>query len=43
MRTTGTVKWFNDAKGFGFITRRRSEGLFRSPFGDPGQRFPHPC
>lgn len=20
MRTTGTVKWFNDAKGFGFIT-----------------------
>ena len=20
LRTTGTVKWFNDAKGFGFIT-----------------------
>ena len=20
MRTTGTVKWFNDAKSFGFIT-----------------------
>ena len=20
MRTTGSVKWFNDAKGFGFIT-----------------------
>ena len=20
MRTTGTVKWFNDNKGFGFIT-----------------------
>ena len=20
MRTTGTVKWFNDPKGFGFIT-----------------------
>ena len=21
MRITGTVKWFNDSKGFGFITR----------------------
>jgi CspA family cold shock protein len=25
MRTTGTVKWFNDAKGFGFITRQSGE------------------
>jgi cold shock protein len=25
MRTTGTVKWFNDSKGFGFITRENGE------------------
>ncbi len=25
MRTTGTVKWFNDAKGFGFITPSNGE------------------
>jgi CspA family cold shock protein len=25
MRTTGTVKWFNDAKGFGFITPASGE------------------
>ena len=25
MRKTGTVKWFNDAKGFGFITPEGSE------------------
>src|ERR1051326_2232774 len=24
-RVTGTVKWFNDAKGFGFITARKGE------------------
>jgi len=25
MRITGTVKWFNDAKGFGFITPESGE------------------
>lgn len=25
MRTTGTVKWFNDSKGFGFIARENGE------------------
>jgi CspA family cold shock protein len=28
MRQTGTVKWFNDAKGFGFITAENGEDLF---------------
>ncbi len=25
MRTTGKVKWFNDSKGFGFITPENGE------------------
>ena len=37
-RVSGTVKWFNNAKGFGFITREESEGdvfvHFRSIQGD---------
>ncbi|MBW3563737.1 MAG: cold-shock protein [Acidobacteria bacterium] len=28
MRTSGTVKWFNDAKGFGFITSESGEDVF---------------
>lgn len=27
-RVTGTVKWFNNAKGFGFITRSEGEDVF---------------
>ena len=27
-RETGTVKWFNDSKGFGFITRDMGEDVF---------------
>ena len=28
MKTTGTVKWFNEAKGFGFITTEAGEDVF---------------
>jgi cold shock protein len=28
MRSNGTVKWFNDAKGFGFITTSTGEDVF---------------
>jgi len=27
-RETGTVKWFNHAKGFGFISRQNGEDVF---------------
>jgi len=27
-RETGTVKWFNDAKGFGFISRDSGDDVF---------------
>ena len=27
-RETGTVKWFNDAKGFGFISRANGPDVF---------------
>lgn len=28
MKSQGTVKWFNDAKGFGFITLESGEDVF---------------
>jgi CspA family cold shock protein len=28
VRQTGTVKWFNDAKGFGFITSESGQDVF---------------
>ncbi len=28
MRQNGTVKWFNDAKGFGFITSESGQDVF---------------
>jgi cold shock protein len=28
VKTTGTVKWFNDAKGFGFITTEGGDDVF---------------
>ena len=27
-KQTGTVKWFNDAKGYGFIQREQGKDLF---------------
>lgn len=27
-RENGTVKWFNDAKGFGFISRENGDDVF---------------
>jgi CspA family cold shock protein len=28
MKETGTVKWFNAAKGFGFLSRENGEDVF---------------
>ncbi|PID61409.1 MAG: cold shock domain protein CspD [Ignavibacteriae bacterium] len=27
-RSTGTVKWFNNSKGYGFISRENEEDIF---------------
>lgn len=38
-KLNGTVKWFNDAKGFGFISRENGEDLFVHFSNITGQGF----
>jgi hypothetical protein len=35
----GTVKWFNDAKSYGFISRQTGEDCFRTLLGYQGRRL----
>ena len=38
-KETGTVKWFNDRKGFGFITRDNGSDIFVHHNSIEGERF----
>jgi len=38
---TGTVKWFNDEKGFGFITREQGDDVFVHHRSINSSRLPH--